>query len=249
MDRSHIERQIYNEGYQSTDILPNRRLISRLLQKRNDWLEEKLRCATKKGFALDVGCGTGQTSIKIAQMGFHVIGIDISDKRINTAKEQSHHLDYKIDFIVGNVDNMAFRNECFDLIYCTAILHHLPNLDRIMKTFGRLLSEDGLLLITEPGLLNPFAFIRRKFFPTSVHTPDERPFVPARLKRLCEKHFQAVEYRTFYVTSLFALISEKIVGEKVGRLLLKVLLPVDSFLTRVPLIRELSWIINIYAHN
>ncbi len=152
-----------------------------------------------------------------------------------------------IHFFIGDIENLEFTDDCFDLISCTAILHHLPDFENDLVKFSRFLKEWGSIIATEPGLLNPFAFVRRKFFPTLVHTPDEHPFVPSRFVRLFQKHFSNVEFKYFYIFSLIALLTEKIFGGRVGLIFLKLLEPIDAIFTRIPVVKELSWIINVHA--
>ena len=243
------ERTIFNRGYGRDDILPNRDLLDRMLADREDWIDCRLARLHSGMTVLDVGCGTGSTSINLAQKGFQVTGVDISNERISAAKSNAKDMNLEIKFIVGDVEEMAIANESFDLISCSAILHHLPNLERDLDKFSKLMKEEGSIIATEPGLLNPFAFIRRRFFPTSVHTPDEHPFIPFRLVRIFKKPFRRVEYKYFYILSLAAPILEKIFGKQVGYISLKCFKAVDSVLTKIPIIQELSWIINVHAQK
>jgi hypothetical protein len=116
-----------------------------------------------------------------------------------------------------------------------------------IRKYKTLLKPGGSILVTEPGLLNPFAFVRRTFFPTSVHTPDEHPFVPRKLIADFRSEFERVDHQLFYITSLLAPILQKGFGNRVADWSLKALAPVDRVLTGVPGVRELSWIITIQA--
>jgi 2-polyprenyl-3-methyl-5-hydroxy-6-metoxy-1,4-benzoquinol methylase len=243
------ERTIFNRGYGQDDILPNRDLLDLLLSDRENWIDRQVSLVPSGMTVLDVGCGSGATSISLAKRGFHVTGIDISDERISTARSNAEKMDLEIKFVVGDIEEMATTNEDYDVISCTAILHHLPDLERDLDSFSSMMKEGGFIIATEPGLLNPFAFLRRRFFPTSVHTPDEHPFVPFRLIRMFKSRYRKVEYEYFYILSLAALIFEKLLGEKVGYISLRILRRVDAVLTKIPVVRELSWIINIRAEK
>ncbi len=72
-----LERSIYNRGYGESDILPDKDLLHRLLSKRDKWIDERLKNLRPGITVLDVGCGIGDTSIKLAKKGFNVTGIDI----------------------------------------------------------------------------------------------------------------------------------------------------------------------------
>src|SRR3989344_14796 len=75
----------------------------------------------KKGSTvLDIGCGTGRTTIPLYQLGYEVTGLDITPKMIQTAREiavqYGHDIPYrsgdatKLDFADGSFDNALFSN-------------------------------------------------------------------------------------------------------------------------------------------
>jgi SAM-dependent methyltransferase len=50
-----------------------------------------------------------------------------------------------------NVDgSMAFENASFDLITCLGVMHHIPNVSKVMKECCRCLNADGVMLLREP---------------------------------------------------------------------------------------------------
>lgn len=252
-ETNHIkesERAIYNKGYGREDILPNRELITLLFSQRDNWIKNRLnKLKNSNTSLLDVGCGFGGTSQRLAKQGFSVTGIDISDNQVITANKSAKELGFDIKYIIGDVENSCFIDNSFDVISCSSILHHLPDLDNDLTQFKAILKNGGSIIVTEPCLLNPFAFIRRKFFPTSVHTPDEHPFIPGPFIKKFKQRFSHVEYKYFYILSLAAPILEKIFGKKTGLFFLKLLAPIDRVLTRIPVIREFSWIVNIHAYK
>ena len=63
---------------------------------------------------LDVGCGTGDNSIWLAQNRFQVIGTDISDIAIEKAKEKAAKANVECDFILtdeqdGKITRGSYR--------------------------------------------------------------------------------------------------------------------------------------------
>ena len=50
--------------------------------------------------ALDIGCGTGDNSIWLAQNGFQVIGTDTSNIALEKAKEKASKANVQCDFIL-----------------------------------------------------------------------------------------------------------------------------------------------------
>lgn len=241
------ERNIYNRGYGERDILPDKELMTRLLVKREKWINEKLLMLKPGAKILDIGCGTGHTSIALAKLGFSCIGIDLSETRIEKARKEASSLNLDINFHIGDAENPPFPPASFDAVYCNAILHHLPNIEEDLLKYKILLKPGGYIFSLEPALLNPFAFIRRRFFPTSVHTPDEHPFIPYLFLNLFRRHYDEVKYEYFYILSLAAPITEKLMGKKVGYSILSLTLLIDKILCKIPGVRELSWYVGVCA--
>ncbi len=64
-----------------------------------------------KGFALDIACGMGQNAKFLAQKGFHVDALDISDKALATLQDVT-----KIDTFCMDVHDFPWSKERYQLI-------------------------------------------------------------------------------------------------------------------------------------
>ncbi|MDW8288418.1 MAG: class I SAM-dependent methyltransferase, partial [Flammeovirgaceae bacterium] len=65
---------------------------------------------------LNLGCGTGRHDYELAKVGYKITGIDLSDKMINKAIENTpHHLKDKVKFFQGDARNSNL-NEKFDVV-------------------------------------------------------------------------------------------------------------------------------------
>lgn len=65
--------------------------------------------------ALDIACGEGRNSIFLAQRGFDVLGLDISEAGLEKARKWMEREGLKIDFRSANMEDYLFT-EKFDLI-------------------------------------------------------------------------------------------------------------------------------------
>ena len=80
-------------------------LNSRITREEMNFILKILKEEGKKSCTiLDLFCGIGRISIPLAKEGFNVVGIDISEKFINYAKNyaKKENVDYKLDLICGD---------------------------------------------------------------------------------------------------------------------------------------------------
>jgi len=105
---------------------------------------------SKKISLLDLGCGSGWTSIMLAKLGLVVTGLDISKKMINIAKENAKKEKLKINFIVSDIEKINFKNQ-FDRVLSYDALHHCPNEIEVLKNAYKALKPGGIILIIEPN--------------------------------------------------------------------------------------------------
>lgn len=65
---------------------------------------------------LDVGCGTGVVSITAARLGAHATGLDLTPELLERARENARISGVAIEFHEGDVENLPFANEAFDVV-------------------------------------------------------------------------------------------------------------------------------------
>ena len=64
---------------------------------------------------LDIGCGPGLYTTRLAKLGYNVTGLDFSKNSIEYARSESEKENFKIDYIHGSYLDMDFENK-FDVI-------------------------------------------------------------------------------------------------------------------------------------
>jgi SAM-dependent methyltransferase len=100
---------------------------------------------------LDVGCGTGWTSVFFARRGYDVVGVDISPDMIHYANElrQQEGLD-NLCFVVSDYEDMPFQGE-FDAAVFYDALHHAVDEVAAMRMVYQALKPGGVCVTSEPG--------------------------------------------------------------------------------------------------
>jgi ubiquinone/menaquinone biosynthesis C-methylase UbiE len=125
-----------------------------------DWLAKN--CKDK--VVLDYGCGNGIHSIFPAKVGAKkVIGIDLSEKSLEIAKERAKRegLEEKIEFLKMDCEKMEFPENHFDIIFDGGTFSSL-DLNKALSEIVRVLKPDGFLIGIETFGHNPFTNLKRK---------------------------------------------------------------------------------------
>jgi 2-polyprenyl-3-methyl-5-hydroxy-6-metoxy-1,4-benzoquinol methylase len=79
--------------------------------------------------ALEVGCGTGTNAIWLAQQGFDVTAVDISQLAIERARAKATAAGVSVRFMVGNLATMPELVGPFDFLFDRGLYHILRTVD------------------------------------------------------------------------------------------------------------------------
>lgn len=121
---------------------------------------------------LDVGCGTGNFSLKLARQGVLVTGIDISEEMLAIARSKAaQNPELKMEFKWMDFNQLDFEDECFDGVISMTALEFAQDLDHVYAEMYRVLKPGGQLLIgviTSEGDWGRYYLEKAKADPKSV---------------------------------------------------------------------------------
>jgi SAM-dependent methyltransferase len=121
--------------------------------------------------ALDFGCGAGRSSRFLKNLGFTVIGVDISGDMIKKAKEIDPAGDYRL---VADESPAGFGIEAYDLVLSAFTFDNIPTMERKVATFEKLkdsLRGDGCILnlVSSPDIYtHEWASFSTRDFPENL---------------------------------------------------------------------------------
>lgn len=119
-------------------------LIDSILQKKYyTQTKEMLRIATPGSRTLEIGSGSGQTSLCLAQIGCDVTLLDFSQEALDLAKFAAEKLGLKIKTVCADAyKELSFETKEFDFVFHAGLIEHFEPSERVgllknWKTFGR----------------------------------------------------------------------------------------------------------------
>jgi ubiquinone/menaquinone biosynthesis C-methylase UbiE len=94
--------------------------------------------------ALDVACGPGTLSLKLAALTREVVGIDLTDELLAIAERKAREQGLaNVTFSPGDVESLPFPAESFDLVVCGSALHHFPDPLKVFQEMCRVCKPGG----------------------------------------------------------------------------------------------------------
>lgn len=103
------------------------------------------RMGGKGGRLLEIGCGIGIDTFRLARFGFEeIVAVDLTEVAVEVASERAARegLD-RVRFEVADAESLPFADGSFDLVYSFGVLHHTPRIERAVAEVRRVLAPGG----------------------------------------------------------------------------------------------------------
>jgi SAM-dependent methyltransferase len=113
----------------------------------NQMLVEAIR-ERKPGLAVDLGMGEGRNAVYLAQQGWQVTGVDMSDVAVGQAKKRALEAGVKLEGVVDGLDHFDLGHARWDLIvlmYVHAWYHSAK--PRCVQRIAEALKPGGIVVI------------------------------------------------------------------------------------------------------
>jgi SAM-dependent methyltransferase len=131
--------------------------------QRQAWLDLLWRVAGRTPRrVLDVGCGTGFLALRFAELGHTVTGVDFSPEMIGRARRNAEQAAQEIDFRVGDATALDCPDETQDLVVARHLIWALPDPQRGVAEWLRVLRPGGRLALIEGKWANNEAWAASK---------------------------------------------------------------------------------------
>lgn len=179
--------------------MPNKYIISALSKA---WAAELGN--NKK--ALDVSVGDGATTRILKDRGYNIVATEYS-----IPPYMSENI-----LRVGGADLnefLPFKGDTFDAINLTEVIEHIENQPQLIREFGRIIKEGGVIMISTPNILNIFSRLRFLFtgFLKGRLKPVHYSKKPDNAPNIYLIHF----YELYYLLFHYGFEVENITGTRV----------------------------------
>ncbi len=100
---------------------------------------------------LDIGSGAGTISLYLGDLGYRVVGIDVSSVAVSISKQsvQDLSIDDRVELVHTDLDSYTTKDK-FDLILCLEVIEHTDDDEGLLSRAGELLNPEGLLIVSTP---------------------------------------------------------------------------------------------------
>jgi len=144
------------DEYYRREILgiPSRWRVKKIIEELGEIKNKKI---------LDIGCEAGYITMKLAEKGAQVTGIDLIKEPLEKFKQilvTKPKLKKRITLKQADATKLPFKDHQFDAILAAEVIEHISKLGDFVNGVYRALKPNGTLLITFPN--EP---LRKKFYP------------------------------------------------------------------------------------
>lgn len=96
---------------------------------------------------LEVGCGIGLDSARMARHGLVVTALDLTVVGAATANARAKARGFNAEYLSADAENLPFPDATFDYVYSFGVMHHAPDTERCVDEAYRVLKPGGQALI------------------------------------------------------------------------------------------------------
>jgi SAM-dependent methyltransferase/uncharacterized protein YbaR (Trm112 family) len=99
---------------------------------------------------LDAGCGNGTLTAALSGFGMEIVGLDLNDglgRAYSNRNKYAQDAPKLVQYVQGNLVSPPLREETFDLIYSSGVIHHTPSSKRTFDSLVKLTKKGGRLYV------------------------------------------------------------------------------------------------------
>ena len=181
-----------------------------------DYMHKVIRFGDYEGKRiLEIGCGSGIDSVEFLRYeAEEVISLDWTKSSVSMTKQLLEESHQKGCIIQADASHLPFNSNSFDVVYSFGVLHHIPDIEAVIKDIHRILRVDGILLTmfyNRNSLLYSYSILNRgineglkpeesilKYSERNKGVPFSKAYMKEELLALLSPYFQRVDITPCY---------------------------------------------------
>lgn len=111
---------------------------------------------------LDAGCGSAESTLLLARMAkqaTEVMGLDFAPQSMVLARRNARRYGVEAAFVVGDINFMPLKSNCFDLVWNMGVLEHLENPISVIGEMKRVTRKGGKIVAIVPFRYTPLIYV------------------------------------------------------------------------------------------
>jgi len=132
-EKRHIE--IFNPVEQSR--------LHVCLERAMDYIKD----VSQEKIALDYGCGSGNLTKHMLDLGMNVVSADVSDNFLSVIKSKFQNFDKSKTLKINGYDLSNISDDSFDFVATYSVLHHVPDYLKIVNELIRVTKPGGVIYL------------------------------------------------------------------------------------------------------
>lgn len=149
-----------------------------------------------RGLGVDLGCGDGALTVRIARLGHDVVGLDAEPAGVAIGHRMAARRPTpgRITWLRGNATAIPLRRDSCSFVILGEIIEHLDSPVRLLAEASRIMKPGGLVIITTPQRLEGHSWDPEN---------HRREYTGEELHEVIERHFENVTTRASLPMRLF----------------------------------------------
>ncbi len=151
-----------------------------------------------EGLYLDVACGSGNYTIAMAEQGYQLYGMDVSEKMLNLAKQKSSA---SVQWFLHDAMAMPFADGSFSGAVSVCAIHHFSDLVVVFQEIFRVLRKGKLVIFSGTADQMHHYWLNHYFPEAMAKSIQQMPNIDSITSALKCAGFSKVILESFFVTA------------------------------------------------
>ena len=145
---------------------------------------------------LDLGCGTGNYTIALADRGFDFYGVEPSEKMLFEAQLRNT----RVKWIQGNAEEIPIQDNLFDGAIATLTIHHWEDLQKSLSEINRVLLKNGKIVFFTSTPEQMDGYWLNHYFPKMLCSSKlKMPSLEAINKAMTLTNFEVLTVEKYFI--------------------------------------------------